>query len=351
LRNQRAALLTATLAVTLVLSTTARSGSTEKLDGYAEFREGATIVVDGQVVRADKSTKFKKTDVRRLPRIPLGYEVKVTGRRMEDGTVVAKEVRARRNADSALDHDLRSNFDRIEQLYVARGRMAVTDPNGRVIQDIGELIRTGPMADRAMRITLSLVPPYVDPESVRVYVVDNDEWNAMAAPNYSIYVFSGLLEEMDDDEVAIVLGHELAHATHEHSRRQYDRGMWTEVGLAAAGGAAGSIDNSAGRVIAETGALLAGTAVTNAYSRDHEDQADRVGLRYAYEAGYEVSKGPQLWERFAAKYGESDKVVNFFFGDHSRSKKREQLLERELRLNYTRKGTSPSSPVWGHPTL
>ena len=127
MRHFRATLLTSTLAVVLCSSTFVRSGSTEKLDGYAEFREGATIVVDGQVVRADKKTRFKKTDVRRLPRIPLGYEVEVTGKRLEDGTVLAKEVRARKNTDSALDHDLKSNFDRMERLYVARGRMAIIE--------------------------------------------------------------------------------------------------------------------------------------------------------------------------------------------------------------------------------
>ena len=69
------------------------------------------------------------------------------------------------------------------------------------------------MVDRVRRITGQLLPPYVEPERVRVYVVDNPEWNAMAMGNYSIYVFSGLLLDMDDDEVAIVLGHELVHAS------------------------------------------------------------------------------------------------------------------------------------------
>src|SRR4029450_12182313 len=65
-----------------------------------------------------------------------------------------------------------------------------------------------------------------------------------------------------------------------------------------------------------------------------EDQADRVGLRYAYEAGYDISKGPRLWQRFAKKYGESGKAANFFFGDHSLSSARAINLERQLALNY-----------------
>jgi hypothetical protein len=75
-------------------------------------------------------------------------------------------------------------------------------------------------------------------------------------------------------------------------------------------------------------------AWSNGYGRNLEDQADRVGLRYAYEAGFDITKGPRLWNRFAKKYGEPGKTANFFFGDHSLSSQRAVALERELALNY-----------------
>ena len=65
-----------------------------------------------------------------------------------------------------------------------------------------------------------------------------------------------------------------------------------------------------------------------------EDQADRVGLRYAYEGKFDVKKGPALWNRFAEKYGSQDAVTNFFFGDHSRAQVRAKNLTREIELNY-----------------
>ena len=68
--------------------------------------------------------------------------------------------------------------------------------------------------------------------------------------------------------------------------------------------------------------------------QEMEDQADRVGLRYAHEAGYDISKGLDLWEKFADKYGETSRTVNFFFGDHSRSSKRQELLQLEIERNY-----------------
>ena len=130
-----------------------------------------------------------------------------------------------------------------------------------------------------------------------VYVVDNPEWNAMAMGNYSIYVFSGLLLDMDDDEVAIVLGHELAHATHEHSRRQFKKQMWIQLAALGLGLVTEQVEEReaptrSSRLVGQFGAL----AWQNGYGRTHEDQADRVGLRYAYEAGYDITKGPRLWQ-------------------------------------------------------
>jgi hypothetical protein len=75
-----------------------------------------------------------------------------------------------------------------------------------------------------------------------------------------------------------------------------------------------------------------------------EDQADRVGLRYAYEAGYDITKGPRLWNRFAKKYGEGNKVANFFFADHSQSAARATKLEKEIAYNYP-DGPKPEGPA------
>ena len=162
----------------------------------------------------------------------------------------------------------------------------------------------------------------------------------MAAPNGSVFVFTGMLRDMNDDEVAVILGHELVHTTHEHSRRQYKRNMWTQLGLAgilaASESRSSSCDNRGTSLETglRTGAVLGALAFQNRYSRQHEDQADRVGLRYAYEAGYDVSKAPDLWRRFARKYGGQPEALNFFFGTHPTPSARSRNLERELRRNY-----------------
>lgn len=302
------------------------------LEGYAEWRRDGVLVVDGQRVRLAEEAR-----VEGLPfaSIPLGYEVRVEGRRAYDGSVLGDRVSSSRNGSALFESQLRRDFDETEAEWLRLGRVVTPGPDGRT-QSLGRLRTGGAGVARARRIAARLAPPYLDPDAFRVYVVDNDQWNAMAAPNGSIYVFRGLLRDMDDDEVAIVLGHELVHATHEHARKQQKRRLWTSLSLA--GGLAalgrGSPASSPSRSAIATVAGLGAVALSNRYSRTHEDQADRVGLRYAYEAGFDATKAPELWRRFARRYGDEPAALNFFFGGHSTIEARIRNLEHEIRLNY-----------------
>jgi Zn-dependent protease with chaperone function len=331
-------MLAAGLALTLqaqALGAADEPSKSVRLDGYAEWRRGNTLIVEGQRVRASSGLRFKGDgQARDFASVPLGYEVRVSGVRLIDGTVLARELEAKPNGDAMFENKLRTAFDAMEQQYLRRGRMYEEDGKGRVAHDYGKLYNDGREVDRVRAITNRIAPSYLSRDDVRVYVVDNKEWNAMAAPNRSIYVFSGLLRDMDDDEVAIVVGHELVHATHEHSRKQYKKSLVIQLGAVGLAAGAESIDSSTQRIALQTAALLGASAWVNGYGRNKEDQADRVGLRYAYEGGYAVERGPGLWLKFAKKYGEGNKALNFFFSDHSQSLVRSRNLERELQLNY-----------------
>src|SRR6185503_13079129 len=97
------------------------------------------------------------------------------------------------------------------------------------------------------------------------------------------------------------------------------------------------------RVAAQGATVIGVTTMGNVYSRDYEDQADRVGLRYVYEAGYDVGKAPGLWKKFADKYGDGNKVTNFFFGDHSTAMQRARALQQEIAFNYRDRAKDPPS--------
>jgi Zn-dependent protease with chaperone function len=306
----------------------------EKAEGYLEWRHDGALVVDGQRVKTSPATKFKgKDDAKDLASIPLGYEVKAKGTRQADGALLAVEVEAKKNGSALFEGDVKSMTDQAESEYRKAGRFFQQLEGGKT-ETIGWMFDSGPKVDRARRIVDGVLPPYVDPSQVRVYVIENKEWNAFAMGNYSIYLFSGIMEDLDDDELAIVLGHEIAHATHEHTRRQFKKAMWIQLAALGVAAAAEEIDDKNKRAVAQLLVVFGATAWKSGYGRDLEDQADRVGLRYAYEAGYDITKGPRLWQRFAKKYGETNKVANFFFGDHSLSSARAVNLERQIALNY-----------------
>jgi Zn-dependent protease with chaperone function len=328
-------LLAATILIGLVAGVPSLSAQdSTKLNSYAEWRLQDVLIVDGQRVAADQRTRWTGK-FNSVAAIPLGDEVRVSGVRRPDGVVLAREIDVRPNGMALFENEVQSGTNELEGLWLRSGEAFEEDPEGRK-KPIGEIERHGARVDRVRRLVRRLAPPYVDESKLRVYVIDNKEWNAMAMGNGSFWIFRGIMDEMTDDDLSIVVGHELAHYTHEHSRRQMRKGIWLQMGSVAALAAAQAIDSNGWRVLAQLGSSLGFTAWMNGYGRDLEDQADRVGLRYAHEAGYDVARAPEVWQRFLTKYGEGDRVTNFFFSDHSRASARRRNLEQEIRFNYAR---------------
>ncbi len=115
----------------------------------------------------------------------------------------------------------------------------------------------------------------------KFYVLDTPMVNAFAIPGGYIYVTRGLLALANsEDELASVLAHETGHITGRHSAERYSRGILTSLGAAALSVALDSAD--------ATQAIGLGTELyTKQYSRGQEEEADRLGVRYLAQAGYD----------------------------------------------------------------
>jgi Zn-dependent protease with chaperone function len=305
-----------------------------KLTGYVEWRRDTHVVVDGQRVRWNRNTRFKLRNPLTIETVPFGAEVEVHGVRLADGSVLARTFAAKPNGVALFEAEVRSYSNVAESTYLEKGTVLQLSPDGHV-RSLGAVIKSGPEVERCTAIVRKLLPPTTARAEVRVYVIDSPDWNAMVMPNGAMWVFRGLLRDMDDDEVAAVIGHEVAHYTHEHVRRAQKRAFWGQLIGAVAEGIASQLNNTTAAVATQLSAYFALTAWVNGYSRDQEDQADRVGLRYAYEGGFDVRKGAAIWQRFAAKYGQGDRFTNFFFGDHSLAAARFANLHREISYNYS----------------
>ena len=122
------------------------------------------------------------------------------------------------------------------------------------------------------------------------------ELNAFCMPGGKIAFYSGILKrlQLDDDEVAAIMGHEMAHALREHARERMGKGMATR-GLIDIGSALLGLGQ-----LARGAADLGGQLLSLKFSRDDETEADIVGMDLAARAGYDPAAGVTLWQKMSA---------------------------------------------------
>lgn len=132
-----------------------------------------------------------------------------------------------------------------------------------------------------------------------VHVVRSDEVNAWCMPGGKMAVYTGLINKIKptDDELAAVLGHEMAHALREHSREQISQQMATQAGLSVLSAVTGV--SAAG----DLGAALTNVMFTLPNSRTHESEADLIGVELAARAGYDPRAAVTLWQKMGALSG------------------------------------------------
>jgi predicted Zn-dependent protease len=126
------------------------------------------------------------------------------------------------------------------------------------------------------------------------HVITLDEVNAWCMPHGKMAIYTGLINKLhaSDDELAAVMGHEIAHALREHSREQISQQAITQTGIGIAGALLGIGDlgqNVAG--------MVANVTLELPKSRTAETEADRIGVELAARAGYNPQAAISLWQK------------------------------------------------------
>jgi predicted Zn-dependent protease len=129
-----------------------------------------------------------------------------------------------------------------------------------------------------------------------VNLLGSKQINAFCMPGGKIAFYSGILEQLKltDDEVATVMGHELAHALREHARERMGKNAATGLGAGLLSQALGL--GQVGQTVTNYGAQL----LTLQFSRSDESEADLVGMELAARAGFDPRAGVSLWQKMAA---------------------------------------------------
>ncbi len=137
-----------------------------------------------------------------------------------------------------------------------------------------------------------------NPAEWEVAVFQGDSQNAFAVPGNRIGIYEGMMRFANsDDELAAVIGHELAHVTEDHSSERVNTSMATQTGVQIAAAVAGASDVVSPQVAAAILGAGAQFGIEMPYGRNQELEADRLGLGYMARAGYNPEAAVSLWRR------------------------------------------------------
>ena len=209
-----------------------------------------------------------------------------------------------------------------------------------------------PASDRQvvrLRTIAQRLIPYSDEWNERargwnweVNLLASKQINAFCMPGGKIAFFTGILQQLqlNDDEVSMIMGHEIAHALREHARERMGKTLATR-GAIEIGAALFGLGNG-GRMVADMGGQL----LTLRFGREDESEADLVGLELSARAGYDPRAGVTLWQKMAeASKGAPPQFLSTHPSGPTRIKDIQAALPRVIPLyNRAQKPSQQFSP-------
>ncbi|MFC3053051.1 M48 family metallopeptidase [Kordiimonas pumila] len=201
------------------------------------------------------------------------------------------------------------------------------------VKDSNDHVQTsGAMVEKVRRIGQRIVKVSDNPSlNWEFIVIDEPVLNAWALPGGKVAVYSKMIENLTEAELAAVLGHECAHAILRHGAEQVSRSQVQQlavVGLGAAAGLATEDEKTASLAVA-LGSLAAQGFVALPHSRDMELEADHVGTIYMAKAGYDPRNAVALWKKMSGlKEGGGSQPT--FLSTHPSDGKRIERLESRM---------------------
>ncbi|MBN9302997.1 MULTISPECIES: M48 family metallopeptidase [Dysgonomonas] len=173
-------------------------------------------------------------------------------------------------------------------------------------------------------------------------LVKSADVNAFCMPGGKIVVYEGILPYTQDETgLAVVLGHEVAHAVAKHANERMSQQMMTEYGTAAIGTALGGTSTRVQQAAAAAIGLGSQYGILLPYSRKQELEADKLGLIFMAMAGYNPSQAAAFWTRMSQQGSSTPE----FMSTHPSDNTRIQQIEKDLpeAMKYYKGGTGATN--------
>lgn len=164
-------------------------------------------------------------------------------------------------------------------------------------------------------------------------LIESDQVNAWCMPGGKVAFYSGILPVCQDETgVAVVMGHEIAHAIAGHGGERMSQGLLTQLGGVALNEALASKPEQTRQLAMGAFALGSQYGVLLPYSRTHESEADHMGLIFMAMAGYDPREAPVFWERMGALGGQAPPEFMSTHPSHeTRTRKLNEAMPEALR--------------------
>ncbi|MFG0722319.1 M48 family metallopeptidase [Pseudomonas sp. GLN_6] len=213
----------------------------------------------------------------------------------------------------------------VNQMYAQSYQQTLSEASTK-----GVLDKTSNNAKRLRTIADRLIKhaPLFRPDAAQwqweVNLIKSPELNANCGPGGKIIFYSGIIEKLKltDDEIAAIMGHEMAHALREHSREAMSKAYGVELAKQGAGALLGLGSDSLALADA---AVQYGMMLPN--SRGNENEADLIGLELAARGGYNPNAAVSLWQKMAAA---SEGAPPEFMSTHPSSSSRIASLQAAI---------------------
>lgn len=337
------------------------SGKLEYIEGDVAFIDGRKVkLLPGSVIKCNKKKScgcngmlYPSFDD---PFLAPGSFIDASGETDGTGVLQAKDLTACNNNFTEDERELSKlvedsyNGDGLHTLSAKgynfsdnlyNGNIKIGEYNYQLVNDIKVQGYINLVGNR-------LIPDYVkevpdsDPGKLnfRFFVINDPIPNAFAFPNGMVFIHTGLLEIIDNEsQLALVIGHEIAHVTHEHGIARYRKSKQLNLGGKIAGEFSKiwrrnrakkgkgqvvdlNLDPKVSGLVSNNLQKMRPSVLSSLYQKDKENQADRVGLLYAYQAGYDLREAPKFWSKMKDLAGDqsfmgglSKNAESMFLGD------------------------------------
>ncbi|GAB3942754.1 hypothetical protein GCM10028805_07830 [Spirosoma harenae] len=303
------------------------------LTGLFELLDGQRASVDGQLAILEKGAvlsgknEWKDKKFNAFSELQLGCELSLHGQRETDGIIYVSKGTVKPVEVDTDDQMMRKAVDL--GMKVDKNKLTI----GKTFTKT--FITDNTLQDYVNSVGRKLVPEYIrtlpidhpDHIDFKYYLVNDESMNASAFPNGTVVIHTGLLRNVvNEAQLAAILGHEIAHVTQKHQAKNFrNQKSWktitdvlsvaTVMGTTMPNQPANRNNRQNQMVRTNTPNQRGGTPINGGfpiaflniisemyvseYSRSQEMQADRIGLRYMYDAGYDPREAANTWKKLA----------------------------------------------------